>query len=180
VQLHFSGAGQLQDVLEKAAPTGERGVDVVWWQLRMAVLRTLHEPDEYELAALNYCITYEVSPPSWIEPRGSYVSSNESAAPAPVALPNSGRAALIGHLGSDCRASLQRLDAQLENALMPTVSCAALLRVDLEGARALVDWVAGYEETGRRIEFTDAHRLVATFFHVVGITDHASVSTRSK
>jgi ABC-type transporter Mla MlaB component len=180
VQLHFSGAGQLLDVLEKAAPTGERGVDVVWWQLRMAVLRTLHEPDEYELAALNYCITYEVSPPSWIEPRGSYVSSNESAAPAPVALPASGRAALIGHLGSDCRTSLQRLDAQLENALMPTVSCAALLRVDLEGARALVDWVAGYEETGRRIEFTDAHRLVATFFHVVGITDHASVSTRSK
>ncbi|HYP70185.1 MAG TPA: STAS domain-containing protein [Variovorax sp.] len=180
VQLNFTGAGQLLGVLEKAAPTGDKSVDVVWWQLRMAVLRTVHEPDAYELAALNYCITYEVSPPSWLDPRGSYTATHEVEAPAPARSGETGQAALVGYLGGDCKPVLQRLDAQMISALMPTVSCAALLRVDLEGARALIDWVAGHEEQGRRIEFIDVHRLVATFFHVVGITDHASVSIRSK
>lgn len=179
VQLRFSGASQLLAVLEKASPTGDRSVDVVWWQLRLAVLRTLHEADAYELAALNYCITFEVSPPAWIDPRGTYAAVDTEVAPAP-AYSEPSRAALVGHLGGDCQQLLLRLDADLKNALMPTVSCDALLRVDLEGARALVDWVAGHEEQGRRIEFVDAHRLVAAFFHVVGITDHASVSIRSK
>ncbi|SFM14886.1 STAS domain-containing protein [Variovorax sp. OV329] len=181
VQLRFDGAHQLLAVLEKAAPTGDRSVDVVWWQLRLAVLRTVHEADAYELAALNYCITFEVSPPPWIDPRGSYTAMDVGVAPAPaVYSAEPSRAVLMGHLGGDCQQLLLRLDADLKNALMPTVSCAALLRVDLEGARALIDWVAGHEEQGRRIEFVDAHRLVASFFHVVGVTDHASVSTRSK
>jgi len=180
VQLRFAGASQLLAVLEKAAPTGDRSVDVVWWQLRMAVLRTLHEADAYELAALNYCITFEVSPPAWVDPRGSYASTDDEAAPPVQAYSEPSRASLVGHLGGDCQHLLVRLDAELKNALMPTVSCDALLRVDLEGARALVDWVAGHEEQGRRIEFVDAHRLVASFFHVTGITDHASVSIRSK
>lgn len=179
VQLRFTGAHRLLDALEKAAPTGDKSVDVVWWQLRLAVLRTVHEPDGYELAALNYCITFEVSPPSWSDPRGSYTSLDPAAAPAPELGADSGGAALVGYLGGDCKPKLQRLDAQLMHALMPIVSCAALLRVDLEGARAIIDWVAGHEEQGRRIEFVDMHRLVATFFHVVGITDHASVSIRS-
>ncbi|MBS0339406.1 MAG: STAS domain-containing protein [Proteobacteria bacterium] len=179
VQLRFTGAYQLLDVLEKAAPTGDKSVDVVWWQLRMAVLRTVHEPDAYELASLNYCITFEVSPPSWSDPRGSYECLDRSAPPVPDYPADSSGAALVGYLGGDCKPLLQRLDAQLVHALMPIVSCAALLRVDLEGARAIIDWVAGHEEQGRRIEFVDMHRLVATFFHVVGITDHASVSIRS-
>ena len=31
----------------------------------MAALRVMNRPDEFELVALNYCITYEVSPPPW-------------------------------------------------------------------------------------------------------------------
>ena len=35
----------------------------------MALLRVLRRMDEFEMAALNYCVTYEVSPPSWEDPR---------------------------------------------------------------------------------------------------------------
>ncbi|HSV59834.1 MAG TPA: STAS domain-containing protein, partial [Variovorax sp.] len=181
VQLRFSGTEQLLAVLAKATPTGDRSIDVVWWQLRLAVLRAVHEPDMYELAALNYCITYEVSPPAWMDPRGSFVAVNAQAAPQPAApLAAECRAMLVGQLSGDCQEMLLRLDGELKQAQIPTVNCAALLRVDLEAARALIDWVADHEEQGRRIDFVDVHRLVATFFHVVGITDHANVSPRSK
>ena len=38
----------------------------------MEVLRVMHRPDEFELVALDYCVTYEVSPPSWESARCEY------------------------------------------------------------------------------------------------------------
>src|SRR3990167_5683025 len=35
----------------------------------MAVLRVMNLVDEFELAALDFCVTYEVSPPGWEKPR---------------------------------------------------------------------------------------------------------------
>jgi hypothetical protein len=51
----------------------------------MEMLRVTHQPDEFELVALDYCVTYEVSPPSWESARtefkplqndGSYISGH--------------------------------------------------------------------------------------------------------
>jgi hypothetical protein len=34
----------------------------------MALLRVMNRPDEFELTALDFCVTYEVSPPGWERP----------------------------------------------------------------------------------------------------------------
>ncbi|HEY8358086.1 MAG TPA: hypothetical protein VIL30_11550, partial [Ramlibacter sp.] len=65
VQLRFIGAETLERVLKEATPSGDRSANPAWWKLRMEVLRVMHRPDEFELVALDYCVTYEVSPPSW-------------------------------------------------------------------------------------------------------------------
>lgn len=65
VQLQFLGSAQLQSVLLAATPSGERGTVQKWWLLRMQALRVLNLPDEFEVAALDFCVTYEVSPPAW-------------------------------------------------------------------------------------------------------------------
>ena len=73
-QLRFMGDTQLQAVLLNATPSGERSTDQKWWLLRMEVLRVIHRPDDFELAALDFCVTYEVSPPSWDSARCDYKS----------------------------------------------------------------------------------------------------------
>jgi ABC-type transporter Mla MlaB component len=65
VQLQFLCAAQLQQVLLAATPSGEREIDQNWWQLRLQALRVMNLPDDFELAALDFCISYEVSPPAW-------------------------------------------------------------------------------------------------------------------
>jgi hypothetical protein len=62
VQLRFIGADALERVLRDATPSGNKDVNPAWWRLRMEVLRVMHRPDEFELVALDYCVTYEVSP----------------------------------------------------------------------------------------------------------------------
>lgn len=78
VHLKFAGEAVLLSVLAAATPVNDRNTAVVWWELRMNVLRTMHKPDSFELAALHYCLTYEVSPTLWKEPHCRYVSFDES------------------------------------------------------------------------------------------------------
>jgi hypothetical protein len=46
-------------------PTGVRDVDPAFWQVRLDALRMANRPDQFDEAAIDYCVTYEVSPPSW-------------------------------------------------------------------------------------------------------------------
>jgi hypothetical protein len=52
--------------------SGDRGVDKVCWDLHLALLRVMNLPDDFELTALDFCVTYEISPPGWEQPRCSF------------------------------------------------------------------------------------------------------------
>jgi hypothetical protein len=66
------GDAQLQKVLQNATPSGSRDTAQNWWLLRMEALRVTNRPDDFELAALDFCVTYEVSPPAWDSARCEY------------------------------------------------------------------------------------------------------------
>jgi ABC-type transporter Mla MlaB component len=195
VQLRFIGAAKLQAVLAEATPNNERSTEDLWWQLHLAALRMMNMPDDFELVALNYCITYEVSPPAWADPKGecallaspegsrsgsgsvwSLLSVNGESESFPST--ESGFAALAGDLRGEAHSSLHRLDTDLRNTTAPVISCAALLRMDLAAAGTLLGWVRARDAQGDRVQFVDAHRLIAALFDIVGIADHATVTTR--
>ncbi|KQW63893.1 STAS domain-containing protein [Variovorax sp. Root411] len=193
VQLRFMGTAQLLAVLSEAAPNNERGTDDVWWQLHLAALRMMHLPDDFELVALNYCITYEVSPPAWQDPcgecttlaappasRSNSVWSLLSVGGDSESFPSteSGFAALAGDLRGESLSNWQRLDNDLRHTTAPVISCAALLRMDLAAAGTLLSWVRARDANGERVQFVDAHRLIAALFNLVGIADHATVAVR--
>ncbi|QCB48174.1 hypothetical protein [Hydrogenophaga sp. PAMC20947] len=69
IDLCFLGASHLREVLKSLTPSGRRDVEQLWWELRMAALRIMNRPDEFELTALDFCVTYEVSPPGWERPQ---------------------------------------------------------------------------------------------------------------
>jgi ABC-type transporter Mla MlaB component len=194
VQLQFFGAERLLEVLAEATPASDRNVDAAWWQLHMAALRVMHRADEFELLALNYCITYEVSPPPWEDPKGEFSSLESSvleARPVPrglsvapvdhnLAAPaeDPSHSALAGDLLGESPAIWQRLDAELADTRAPVISCAALVRIDFAAAGSLLNWVTERHGRGDGVQFTGVHRLIAAFFDVIGIADHASVKLR--
>ncbi|SET92969.1 STAS domain-containing protein [Variovorax sp. OV084] len=193
VQLRFMGSAQLLAVLSEAAPNNERGTDDIWWQLHLAALRLMHLPDDFELVALNYCITYEVSPPSWQDPKGECTTLAAPPASRPSSVwsllsvggdsesfpsTDSGFAALAGDLRGESLSSWQRLDNDLRHTTAPVISCAALLRMDLAAVGTLLSWVRARDANGERVQFVDAHRLIAALFNLVGIADHSTVTVR--
>ncbi|MEJ7686034.1 MAG: STAS domain-containing protein [Variovorax sp.] len=200
VQLRFTGGERLLAVLAQSTPVNDRNTDAVWWQLHMAALRVMHKGDAFELLALNYCITYEVSPPPWEDPKGDFAEFGESPvlsaprvsgfalasvrgqldADPELAAAVAGHTALAGELVGESLSTWERLDAELVDAPALTVSCAALVRIDFVAAGTLLNWVTARDAREQRVQFVDAHRLIAAFFGVIGIADHAAVEVRKQ
>lgn len=207
VELAFFGATSLRDLLKQVTPSGRRDVEQLWWELRMAVLRLMNRPDEFELTALDFCVTYEVSPPGWERPRCHYkaLSSGKSdaeeggsvlgeviretvpsgfAADSGVDGPSTefnhlGLVELSGEIRGDPQSTLEDLERRLQGADVMIISCRNLIRVDFSAAGTLLNWVAGHHASGRLVQFVDAHRLVSAFFNVIGITEYAKVVVRN-
>ena len=208
VQLRFIGESQLQRVLQDATPSGVRDTPQAWWQLRMEVLRVTHQPDEFELTALDFCVTYEVSPPAWDSARCEYkpldlhgvaaagqaIISDAFLDSAPSSLSviegdtqmdgNSQMTQLfavelVGEIQGDAIEVLDQLEAKLMGADIMVISCAKLIRVDFSAAGTLLNWVSVREAENRAVQFTEVNRLVAAFFNVIGITEHARILLRA-
>lgn len=68
LEFRMRGAAVLRRRLKASTPSGRDENDRVWWQLRLALLRLMRRRDEFDLAALDFCVTYGVLPPDWQEP----------------------------------------------------------------------------------------------------------------
>ncbi|MFC5498641.1 STAS domain-containing protein [Caenimonas terrae] len=205
VQLRFIGAGNLENVLRNGTPSGDKTANPAWWRLRMEMLRVTHQPDEFELVALDYCVTYEVSPPSWESARtefkplqndGSYISGHtiigdafhDSMATGAMTMvgdsqipqiSNVSTVELAGQILGDAAEALATLDAKLAGADIMIISCDRLIRIDFSAAGTLLNWVSSRQAEGRQVQFVHVHRLVAGFFNVIGISEHARVIART-
>ena len=199
LDMRWIGGERLFTVLQDAAPTGVRDADPAFWQLRMDGLRMANRADQFDEAAIDYCVTYEVSPPSW-EPSKCKVrvsSGANSVSPVPTVVseahtsffeslltedPSRQHVAafeLSGQLVGDIGATLRRMDAELGSATQINISCARLIRVDFIAAGDLLNWVLARRAEDRGIGFVDAHRLVALFFGAMGINEHARIRIRT-
>lgn len=208
VQLQFMDDAQLQKVLQNATLSGQRGTDPSWWKLRMEALRITHRPDDFELVALDFCVTYEVSPPAWSRARCVYkpldaqgddmkgqtiigdvyrdsifssfggVEGGGDLETQSAQIGSLACVELSGHIQGDAVAVLETLEARLMGADKMLISCAKLIRVDFSAAGMLLNWVSACQAEMRPVQFLDVNRLVAAFFNVIGITEHASVQVR--
>ncbi len=178
VALRLTGAERLVHAVQAMTPSGNRHIDPTWWALRLDVLRTLHAQDAFEMVALDYCVTYEDVPPPWQDAKCTLETG--SAQQAGAASADGANVALRGQVTGDSTQALAALDGQTrgqgENIV---VNCQALLRVDFAAAGSLLNWVAARQGEGCKVQFRDVHRLVAAFFNVIGINEHAQVVPRA-
>ncbi len=201
LDMRWLGGERLFAVLAEAAPTGVRDADPAYWQLRLDALRMTNRPDQFDEAAIDYCVTYEVSPPSWepaqCEVRVSGSQSSTTSPPLsmvsdvstsfiesrfnedPTATVQVASVELSGQLVGDIGPTLKRLEGELGGSTIVNVSCSRLIRVDFIAAGDLLNWVLARRNENRSVVFVESHRLVALFFGAMGINEHARVKVRS-
>ena len=198
--MRWLGGERLFNVLSDTAPAGVRDADPAYWQVRLDALRMTNRPDQFDEAAIDYCVTYEVSPPSWeparcqvrvsgaghntTSPALSVVSEvstsfMESRLTEDPTIVHVGTVELSGQLVGDISETLKQMNAELGAATVVNVSCSRLIRVDFIAAGDLLNWVLARRNENRSVSFMEAHRLVALFFGAMGIDEHARVKVRT-
>ena len=197
LEMRWIAGERLFTVLQEAAPSGVKDADPAFWLTRLDALRLVNRVDQFDETAIDYCVTYEVSPPSWeptrcnvrisasalstrqpqtsvlTEPSTSFVES--SLLEDTDAVDGVAALELSGQLVGDISGTLSALNDGVGAASTISVSCTRLIRVDFIAAGDLLNWVLGKKSENRAVHFVDAHRLVALFFGAMGINEHAKV-----
>lgn len=196
VDQRWIGGDRFLNQLKELAPVGERDTDPAMWMLRLEALRLANRPDQFDETAIDYCVTYEVSPPSWERAKcrvrigGEGTSTNspatstmQSEAPSTFLDTSVSEAAvaqleLMGQLSGDISDNLRMMSGEVGEATLINISCTKLIRLDFMAAGDLLNWVLQRRSENRSVVFNDAHRLVALFFGAMGINEHAKVKVR--
>lgn len=199
VEMRWVGGERFFAILANMAPTGDRKADPAVWLLRLEGLRLANQVVEFDQTAIDYCLTYEVSPPSWAPARctlriasgaGITISpashSNPEIAsgfyetePADEGVNQVAMVELSGQLVGDISGVLKAMEADIGNAAIIKVSCTRLIRIDFIAAGDLLNWVLVRRGENRSVHFEETHRLVALFCGAMGINEHARVTVRN-
>ena len=175
-ELLLQGADQLVTPLRAAVEAGRRDPSDAVWMLLLEVFRLLNRQHDFEETGIQYCITYEVSPPSW-EPAPPNLKTRAAVPPPTVAEAVDGlswRGTLRGegepYFGRVMAAS--RVDKQL------VVDCMYLKRVEFSTATGMLAMVTKVRQNGANIEFRNVNYLIGALFALLGVDAVAQVQLR--
>jgi len=185
--LHWSGTETLLAAIAAHTHGAAEREDAIWWQMHMDLLCILQRPDDFETLALDYCVAFEVSPPSW-ENSPSLLSGQTPPPATSTAVSINGteplakdaiHRALSGALIGANDPGIKALFAANAGIPFVSVSCALLLRVDTQAMEALLQWARAMQTQGTRVSFTQVPRLVLVSMLMHGLDDYATLATRA-
>jgi ABC-type transporter Mla MlaB component len=193
VELHWSGMDALVAAVQMCKVSGDASRDAAWWLIHLDLLCLQNQAEAYEDMAMDYCVAFEVSPPSW-QPAKSKLAIDGDFAASDFASTSASRdteevpciespyatCELKGNLTGEARRALRALRAASGTVGQITVSCSRLGRVDFNAASALLNWAVSSEDKGCQIQFTNLPRLVLVFFEMLGMHKVARLSSSTR
>lgn len=169
------GAPELANKIRSILQVGRRDETEAPWLLLLEILRLLNSEKEFEEASIDYCITFEVSPPAFVAPKNKVTT----------AMDENGSINTV----SDCfmmPAIIEGKTDQLISAITifatdhnPAVlDCSRLNRVDFNAAGQLLSGFAPLSGNGKAIELHHVNHLVTALFNVMGLKDIVRILPR--
>ncbi|TMH55927.1 MAG: STAS domain-containing protein [Betaproteobacteria bacterium] len=171
----LTGEGRLIQFLEEACQAGRKETDSAVWALLLDVYRILDLKDPFEETAVNYAVTFEVSPPSWeSQPRAE---AKGSAVLRPVETTDQ---ALM--LSGELSGAGETLAGQLQDWAgankMLVIDMSRATRVDLATAGVMLRVLSALQESGVTIQVRGANELIRALFGVTGLSKVARIIPR--
>lgn len=178
-ELIVQGAEQLVNSLRAAIEPGRRDASDAGWMLLLEVFRLLGRQDDFDETGIQYCITFEVSPPSW-EPAPPNMKTRAAAPAAVAAAAAAGDDPLTwrGVIEAEGEPFFGRLAAQARVQKELVVDCGQLRRMAFSAASALLTLVMKLQQGGATVEFRNVNVMVGALLQLLGITAIAAVQLR--
>jgi anti-anti-sigma regulatory factor len=177
-ELIVMGADQLVTPLRAAVEAGRRDPSDAVWMLLLEAFRLLNRQHDFEETGIQYCITYEVSPPSWEPPPPNLKTRAAQPQAAPVADAVVDGLQWRGTLRGEGEPHFGRLISQARIDKQIVVDCTFLKRVEFATATAMLAMLTKIRQGGSTVEFRNVNYLIAALFSLLGIDAVAQVQMR--
>ncbi|MBL8378379.1 MAG: hypothetical protein JNM79_10960 [Burkholderiales bacterium] len=177
--IEFGGASHLTALLDSLTETGRADVPQTYWLLMLDLLQLQGKLAEYEETALNYCVTYEVSPPAWVDaPKPK--AGRTSGPPEPAAPLPDDAFYLSGEIEGSAQATVKAIgDYAAEKSLL-VIDTFNVKRLDFIAAGALLNLVSALTSAERQVEIRNPSPLIAALLVAMGFTECARLSRRKE
>jgi len=136
------------------------------WMLMLELLQRYGTQEAFEEKAVDYAVTFELSPPSWETTKLAALPAAAMAAPIDDA----------HHLSGELRnARFDELKEVFERCEAPVLDFSAVRRLDFFSAGQLVNRLAPLKAAGREVIIRSPNHLVAELMAVVGLNKFARI-----
>ena len=179
-ELTLVGAEQFAGVLSRMVESGRRDPTDALWMLLFDVLRMLGKHEQFEEAAIQFCVTFEVSPPPW-EPPPPNLKVAPASAPSTAgadAIPIGAPLILSGTIDGEGEPHFSRIVKAARNQPKIVIECGALRRLSYSAGSALLGTLRRIRQGGSTIELRNVGALVAALLHLLAIESVAAVQSR--
>jgi ABC-type transporter Mla MlaB component len=176
-ELIVQGVEQLLTPLRGAVEAGRRESSDAAWLLLLEVLRLLGRQDDFDETGIQYCITFELSPPSW-EPPPANLKARAASSARPAAGPTLNPLDWRGVIAAESEQLFNRLLAESRTNKHLSVECMQLRRMAFASGSSLLTHVMKLRQAGASVEFRNVNALINALFHLLGISALSTVQQR--
>jgi anti-anti-sigma regulatory factor len=172
----FGSPEHLAQILAAKVTPGERRNEAMWLLL-LELYQQAYRQEAFDEAAVNYAVTFEVSPPWW-----EALPPKDAGAPgrAPThAAPKAEGFALRGQLLGAAAADFAPLEAVLAGCDEFDIDARNLVRIDAGSAGELLNVLTRLHAGGKKLTITGLSTLVAAYLEVRGFANVAGLRTRA-
>ena len=172
-ELVFGSPEHLAGILAAKVVPGERSNEAMWLLL-LELYQQAFRQEAFEEAALNYAITFEVSPPSW----EALPQRHDEPPPASSPLPKAEGYTLHDQLLGASVADFAPLEAALAGRDEFDIDARRLVRIDAASAKALLEVLTRLHAAGKKLCITGLSTIVAAYLETLGFDDVAVLRAR--
>ena len=167
LMLQLQRAEKLKPMLEAAVKKGRDGGEGAWL-LSLELLQWSNAHATFEDRAVEYAVTFELSPPSWEPP----VMPKAAAAPVAAAAPAAESEMLCwsGTMLGSAATQLGRLTEYAQTRAVTAVDLSQLDRIDFVCAGTLLNTLSRIEGQRKAVQFVGATPIIRALLLLIGIS----------
>jgi ABC-type transporter Mla MlaB component len=168
-ELILVDAAALAAQLRAGIAIGRRDDTEAPWLLLLELLQLLNREKEFEEIGMDYCVTFEVSPPSFVAPHKVATAAAQHVAASPD------RFMLPPLIENQLGAVLPAIRHYADQYQTLVFDCSRLTRIDYACAIQLHASLQPLAAEGKKIEFRDVNHLVTALLRLLGYSNIARI-----
>jgi len=167
--LQWTGLDHLHKLVAEAAAVGQRENEG-HWLLLLEVWQWLNDAEAFEECAINYAVTFEVSPPSWEPLTKAQIKAVEELQPVQAAAVAEDQYICLGNMLGPADPQVSGLFDYIERHKVLTIDMGGVDRIDFVCAGALFNALNHTHAVGKPLRIVGVSPIIQALLMLIGIS----------